>query len=74
LELELGLEAELELEVGPVEEAAGTAGGGGSGIPCAPARSDSVVTSANMARVKTPSATNDLQCNLGISVFIPRLC
>src|SRR5271157_4296185 len=69
LELERGLEAELELDVGPVEEVIGGAGGGGIGAFCATEGSDRA-----MIRAKRTAAWRGLQGNLGIRVFIPRLC
>src|SRR5882762_4726181 len=74
-EAEWGWGAEFVLDVGPVEEAAGGAGGGGIGAFCAPAGRKRVVMRAsvpkasvprgNMARAKEPTARRGLQCNLG---------
>src|SRR6202158_6089518 len=61
--------AELVLDVGPVEEAAGGAGRGGTGAFCAAAGSDRSVIRPNMARKKKPAARHGLQCSLGISVL-----
>jgi hypothetical protein len=56
-------------EVGPVEEAAGGAEGGGAGTSCPAAGSDRA-----MPRSRETTIRHDLQCTLGISVFILGLC
>src|SRR5271157_3578222 len=54
------------------DKALGVAGevAAGAGEFCAAAGRDRVVIRANMARTKRPAARHDLQCTLGISVFI----
>jgi hypothetical protein len=75
--VELVRGTELVFDVGPVEDVTG--GAGGAGIPCATAATDKVaarvsVTRAGKTTADNPAARHDLQSNLGISVFIPRLC